>query len=220
MDIVELQLEGGTLSRPRAWERLLYEVIQTTSVEARPRAMQLEPRDPQLFDHPFAVLLGNDGLVGMDDESIAQLARYLQYGGFLFIDDATGVADSAFDASVRQLCARLFPTRPLAALPSDHSLYRAFFLIERPYGRLDLFPWLEGITVGEVAPLVYCRNDLSGALARGLDGRNAFPVLPGGARQRREAIKLGVNLALYALTSNYKKDIAHVRELMADGRLE
>jgi hypothetical protein len=46
------------------------------------------------------------------------------------------------------------------------------------------------------------------------------PCVPGGESQRREAIKLGINLVLYALTSNYKKDQAHVRQLMKEGRLE
>ncbi len=220
VDLAELTLSSGTLSRSAAWVRLLYEVIQTTSVEAFPRTVILEPGDPRLFEHPLAVMVGNDALPPLADEAIAQLARYVQYGGFLLLDDASGVADSAFDTSVRRLCSRLFPTRPLAPLPSDHSLYRAFFLIERPLGRLDLLPYLEGITVGEVTPIVYCRNDLSGALDRGPDGRNAHHVSPGGERQRREAVKLGINLVLYALTSNYKHDMTHVRQLMQDGRIE
>ena len=219
LDVCELVLPPGSVSRSGAWTRLLYEVDQTTSVETRGRTVQLAPDDPALFDHPFAVLVGNGPLDPLPESSVEQLSRFLQYGGFLFVDDASGVADSAFDASVRELCARLFPTRPLSPLPRDHSLYRAFFLIERPVGRLDQVAWLEGVSVGEVTPLVYGRNDLSGALERGADGRDALPVLPGGELQRREAVKLGVNLAMYALTSNYKKDITHVRELTAEGRL-
>ena len=41
-----------------------------------------------------------------------------------------------------------------------------------------------------------------------------------GEDQRREAVKLGINLVLYSLTSNYKHDQAHVAELMREGRLE
>ena len=66
---------------------------------------------------------------------------------------------------------------------------------------------------------MFCPCDLSGALDRGVDGRNTIP-LAGGDRQRREAVKLSINLALYALTSNYKHDIAHVVELMREGRIE
>jgi len=220
LDIAEIQLSEGSLSRSRAWVRLLYEVVQTTSVEANPRTVLLGPDDPLLFDHPFAVLQGNGSFSALPPKAHEQIARYLQYGGFLFIDDTSGVRDSAFDASVRDLCARLFPTRPLAPLPSDHSIFRAFFLIRRPLGRLDLVPYLEGVTLGDVTPLVYCRNDLSGALDRRPDGADAFTVSPNGEDQRREAIKLGINLVMYSLTSNYKKDAAHVRRLMLDGRIE
>ncbi|MEM6928683.1 MAG: DUF4159 domain-containing protein, partial [Myxococcota bacterium] len=80
--------------------------------------------------------------------------------------------------------------------------------------------FLEGVTVGNVTPVIYCRNDLSGALDRRADGRNAFSCVPGGELQRREAIKLGINLLMYSLTANYKKDQAHVRQLMKEGRLE
>jgi hypothetical protein len=192
LDVVELSMGSGSISRPSSWLRLLYEVDQTTSVVTLPRVVELGPDDPALFDHPLAVLVGDDALPELDEASIQQLARYLQYGGFLFIDDCSGVSDSAFDA---------------------------FFLVERPLGRVEVSPWLEGVSVGEVTPLIYCRNDLSGALARGADGRDAFPVVPGGAMQRREAIKLGINLVLYALTSNYKHDMTHVRQLLEDGRI-
>ncbi len=220
LDVVELDLPGGTVARPDAWIRLLYEVQQTTSVECVPRVVRLAPEDPALFDHPFGVLAGNGELPALEDEAAASLTRYLQYGGFLLVDDATGVADSAFDRSVRRLCARLFPTRPLAPLPTDHAVYRSFFLVRRPVGRVDAVPWLEGVTIGEMTPLVYCRNDLSGALERGPDGRDRLAVEPGGAAQRREAVKLGVNLVVYALTSDYKKDATHVRALLREGRIE
>ena len=66
---------------------------------------------------------------------------------------------------------------------------------------------------------MFCPADLSGALDRTPDGRNRTPLV-GGELQRREATKLSINLVLYALTSNYKHDIAHVVELMREGRLE
>jgi hypothetical protein len=220
LDIAQIELSKGTIYRPNAWTRLLFEVQQTTSVEVTPRVVRLSPKDPALFDHPISVLTGDGALPELDDEEAARLSRYLQYGGFLLADDTTGVEGGEFDRSFRAFCARIFPTRPLTPLPADHSIYRSFFLIRRPVGRLDRTPWLEGISAGEMTPLVYCRNDLSGALDRADDGRNRFPVVPGGERQRREAVKLGINLLMYALTSDYKKDIVHERQLMLDGRIE
>lgn len=220
VDVAELMLGPGTLSRPNAWKRLLYEVVQTTSVECEPRAVQVEPDDPTLFAHPFSVVIGDDAFEPINDKGVEQLERYLSYGGFLLFDDTTGSPDNAFDRQVRALVRRLFPTRPLSPLPADHSLFRSFFLLDRPVGRVDVVPYLEGVTVGNLTPLVLMRNDLSGALDRGDDGRAAHAVVPGGERQRREAIKLGINLVMYSLTANYKKDQAHVNQLMREGRLE
>lgn len=220
LDVGEIMLPSATLSRPAAWQRLLFEVIQATSVECNPAAVQLDPQDPELFAHPFCVLIGDGPLPTLSEDAVEQLVRYLNYGGFLLIDDATGIPDGPFARSVRALCRRLFPTRALSPLPSDHSIFRAFFLLDRPVGRVDSSPSLEGVTMGKITPLVFCPNDLSGALDRRPDGRNAHPVTPGGEFQRREATKLGINLVLYSLTSNYKHDTAHVLELLREGRLE
>jgi hypothetical protein len=218
VDVAELDLGG--ITRPNAWKRLLYEVIQTTSVECEPRSVRVKPTDPELFQHPFTVLIGDEAFAQPDEVGLEQISRYLSYGGFLFIDDASGSRNSAFDDSVRELASRLFPTRPLSVLPSDHSLFRTFFLLKKPLGRIDTFKHLEGIIVGNLTPLVYCRNDVSGALDRSPDGRPRHACVPGGERQRREAIKLGINLVMYSLTANYKRDQAHVQQLMREGRLE
>jgi hypothetical protein len=220
LDVAEIALPRGTVSRPEAWSRLLFELIQSTSVEAEPRAVQLAPDDPELFRHPFAVLAGDGAFPGLSDAAVQQLGRYLQYGGFLLIDDTTGERDSAFDASVRALVRRLFPTRPLAPLSTDHSVYRSFFLLREAVGRVALHKRLEGVAQGSMHPLVYCRDDLSGALDRRADGANRNACVPDGESQRREAVKLGVNIVMYALTSNYKQDQAHVDQLMREGRLE
>ncbi len=220
VDIAELSVPGASIHRAAAWQRLLFELIQTTSVEANPSTVQIDPEDPDLFAHPLTVLIGRGALPELSDDAVEQLRRYVSYGGFLFFDDASGSRDGPFAQSVRTLCRRLFPTRPMAPLPGDHSLYRAFFLLDRPVGRVAISEVLEGVTLGPVTPIVYCPNDLSGALHRGEDGRDRFPVVPNGELQRKEAIKLGVNLVMYSLTSNYKHDQAHVLELMRDGKLE
>jgi hypothetical protein len=220
MGVAQLELGSGTLLRPAAWNRLLYEVQLTTSIETASTVVSIGPESPELFSHPFAVLVGDGRLPALSDFAVKKLRDYLTYGGFLFVDDSSGLDASPFDGSVRDLMHQIFPTHPLVPLPSDHSLYRSFFLINRPVGRVNTTPWLEGITLGETTRVIYCRNDLSGALARSPDGRNLYPVTPGGESQRREAVKLGINLMMYALTSNYKKDQAHVRQLMLEGRLE
>ena len=220
LDIAEIQLARGTLSRPEAWTRLLHELLQSTSVEAEPRAVQVAPDDPDLFKHPFAVLVGDEELPRLSEAAQQQLTRYLQSGGFLLIDDASGQPDGPFGRSVRSLATQLFPTRPLSVLASDHSVYRSFFLLREAVGRVARVRTLEGVPQGSMHPLLVCHDDLSGALDRRADGSDRNACVPGGEGQRREAIKLGINLVMYALTSNYKQDQAHVKQLMQEGRLE
>lgn len=220
VDVAEIQLASGTISRPEAWKRLLFETIQTTSVEAEPRVVQLAPDDPALFEHPFAVLCGDGPLPGLSDAARQQLFRYLSYGGFLLVDDASGVLRSEFDTTARRLVADIFPTRPMETLASDHSVYRSFFLLNEATGRMQLTRVLEGVSHVSTHALIYSRNDISGALDRRPDGLDRLPCSPGGEDQRREAVKLAINLLVYALTSNYKQDQAHVNELMREGRIE
>ena len=220
VDVCEVMMDQGTVSRPTAWERMLYKIQSVTSVEVADRVVQIAPEDPELFNHPFAVICGDGALPELTELLVQQLPRYVSYGGFLFIDDTSGNLESTpFDVSVRRMLKRLFPTRPLHPLDADHSLYRSFFFIHHPVGRVNTHRSLEGIKLGEIWPVVYCRNDLSGALEVGSDGLPRYPVIPQGEAQRREGFKLGVNLVLYALTSNYKKDQAHVDELIKEGRL-
>lgn len=219
VDIAELDLGPGSTSRPNAWALLLHEVKKTTSVECTPRATQVTPESAELFEHPFAVLLGDGPFAPLTDKAVQQLAQFLAYGGFLFVDDTTGSDSSGFDRSIRRLMERLFPTRPLSPLPADHSVMRAFFLLHRVPGRVDRHPYLEGVTVGNLCPVVYCRNDISGALDRADDGQWQHACVPGGELQRREAKKVGINLLMYALTANYKNDQAHVKQLMEEDRL-
>lgn len=218
VDVAELDL-GTTVSRPAAWKYLLYEVQNTTSVEVNGKVDLVKPTDPELFEHPFTVVQGSDAFE-LEDVEVEQLSRYLSYGGFLFLDDISGAENSGFDRSVRHLARRLFPTREMAPVPREHSLFRAFFLIDRPLGRLAKHRHLEAVTVGNLAPFVYFRNDLSGALERKQTGQFVRAAVPGGETQRREGLKLGINLMLYSLTANYKRDQAHVMALKRQGVLE
>ncbi|MFM2162292.1 MAG: hypothetical protein RLZZ383_1804 [Pseudomonadota bacterium] len=220
VDVAELDL-GGTLTRPLAWKRVLSDLVQLTSIEARPESVVVSPEDPALFDHPFCVLAGKTAFVEPSALAVKQLEAYVSYGGFLFIDDASGDAapgPDSFDASVRRLLSRMYPRRALAPLSPDHAIYRSFFLLSRVPGRVEVAPRLEGLTLDAHAPVVYSRNDVGGALDTDAVGLPAEPCVPGGEPQRREALKVAVNTFLYALTSDYKLDQAHVRQLLLEKR--
>ena len=60
-------MPGGSISRPEAWSRLLFEIDQTTSIETVSRVPRIAPEDPALFEHPFAALVGDGELEPLSD---------------------------------------------------------------------------------------------------------------------------------------------------------
>jgi hypothetical protein len=150
---------------------------------------------------------------------LESLRRHLTFGGMLLIDSAEGRAGGDFDASVRQLCAELFPPpRPgLVRLPEDHVVMKSFYLIRQVAGRVAASPNLEAAFLGGApgggggrAAIVYSQNDLGGAWTKDQLGNWAYQCYPGGETQREHAFRLGINLVMYAMCLDYKSDQVHV----------
>jgi hypothetical protein len=148
------------------------------------------------------------------DEDLGRLRRHLTMGGMLLLDSAEGRAGGGFDQSVRAMLARLLPSSPLGRLAEDHVLYRSFYLLRVPAGRVLALPYLEAVLIGGRAAVVYSQNDLGGAWARDRYGQWQYDVVPGGELQREQSFRLGVNLAMYALCLDYKSDQVHVPFIM------
>lgn len=211
------QITVGT-APPRATAvlRLLAEVDKRTSIDTEREPALVSLTSPTLHETPFLYLAGDREFPVPPPAAIESLRRFLTFGGFLFIDSAEGTTGGAFDKSVRALCAALYPAPApgLELVPSDHVVYKSFYLLERPVGRLALSPVLEGITRGGRLTVAYAQNDLGGAWAKDNFGNYDFPCEPGGDRQRELAYRMGVNLVMYALCLDYKTDQVHVPFIM------
>jgi hypothetical protein len=134
----------------------------------------------------------------------------LSAGGLLVVDGADARPGAGFDSSVRALIARLFPRTPLQHISPEHVVYKSFYLLRTPVGRVAAVPYLEGIEQDGRLLVVYSQNDLGGAWARDNFGQWEHEVVPGGYEQREMAFRLGINLAMYALCLDYKTDQVHV----------
>lgn len=220
VSVASLILPGLEVNpRPGVIETMLFELARNTSVEVRVESVALKPSDPRLFDHPMLFLMGTQAFNPLSELERSRLEKYLRSGGILFIDDCSGLESSGFDLSVRREVARLFPRNELERIPETHVLYRTFFLLRRIAGRVALSSTLEGISLGEeMTPILYSRNDLTGAFAREPGGGYLYECVPGGDVQRVAAYKLGINLLMYALCLNYKHDLTHVRALLKKKR--
>jgi hypothetical protein len=205
---------GDWNARPNALRRLCWELSERTSVEVFPEARPIDPADRELFHYPFLYFGGDGGFPPPTEEQVGNLRRYLNHGGFMLADANDGSAGEGFDTAFRRELARVLPGAPLARLPSEHVIFKSFYLLDRQGGRLSVRPFLEASVVGGRVSVVYSQNDLAGAWSRDEQGNWEFEVSPGGESQREVAIRTGVNLAMYSLCLDYKEDAVHVPFIM------
>jgi hypothetical protein len=205
--------------RPDGLSRLAWEISKRTSIETSPVVKSIGLADPDLFRYPFAVLSSDQAFPAPAENEIAELRRYLSYGGFLLVDDASATRGGAFEQSARQLVSRIVPGAQLTRVPRDHVLYKSFYLLDGPAGRLSSTPDLLALELGGRLAVLYSGNDLVGALARDSLGTWEFEVTPGGELQREKCVRLGVNVAMYALCLDYKEDQVHIPFIMKRRRI-
>lgn len=214
VDFRAVAYEGGNPEpRPTAARRIAWEIRKRTSVATRLEPTQVRLDDPSVFETPFLYWSGDAAFPELSDAEISGLRRFVEFGGFVLIDDAAP-EQSGFDDSIRRALSRAFPTSPLRKLPDDHTIFRSFYLVDRPVGRVQGPARLETIRRAGRSAVVYSRHDLGGAWARDNLGTWLHSVTPGGERQRETAIRLGVNLVMYALCLDYKDDQVHAPFIM------
>ncbi|PWE16727.1 hypothetical protein DDZ18_11000 [Marinicauda salina] len=198
---------------------LSYEATRRSAVEpAEPRAVDIET-DPILF-YPLVYWPVTEDVEALSDAASEKVEAYLQSGGLIVFDTRDAGASIAREGPHPGL-ARLLESvdvPPLARLPDDHVLGRTFYLLDEYPGRYQGGEvWVEADPDGSsrdgTSGVVIGGADWASAWAIGEDGRPLAPV-EGGPFQRELAIRFGVNLAMYALTGNYKADQVHVPAIL------
>jgi hypothetical protein len=146
------------------------------------------------------------------------LRTYMAHGGTLLFD----IRSRSGDGTVSQLSllrsiAAALDIPPLAPVPAEHVLGRAYYLLPDFPGRRKGPVWIERVRAQNndgVASVIAGGNDWAGAWAMDEYHRPIFPVVPGGERQREQAFRFGINLVMYTLTGNYKADQVHLPAIM------
>jgi hypothetical protein len=184
---------------------------------------------------PFAVTPGRDDLSffpllywpvladapSPDTAAAAALNGFMRQGGIILFDTRDEGSGEGFSPGSRAALRRLtrdLSIPPLAPVPEDHVLKRAFYLLQDLPGRFT------GGTVwvareqdranDSVSPVIIGGHDWAAAWSIDQRGNNPYAVIPGGARQRILAYRFGTNLVMYALTGNYKGDQVHVPAIL------
>ncbi len=199
----------------------LSEILRNrTSVEpADPVGLDLERDEPRLY--PLIYWPVTSTQPALSPRAQAALDRYLRTGGIIFID--TRDQQMSFDRpaggnpDLKRLLAGV-ETPPLVAMPPDHVLSKAFYLLSDMPGRWQGGKlWIEsgnGRVNDGVTTILIGSNDYAGAWAADQRGRGLLPVSPGGETQREMSYRFGVNLVMHALTGNYKDDQVHLPDIM------
>lgn len=218
IDLPQLRYEGRWNPRPGAMRVLARELRLRTRLEP-----VLEPTDvtvstEALFQTPFLYIAGEGELPPLTPAGEEALRRFIDLGGLILFDAADGGTDPGFVRDVKALLGRISPASEVAPVGRDHVLYRSFYIVDTPMGRTRTHDHVLGVQdEGRLRALIM-HNDLGGALAETNDGLPAYPCTPGGNVQREWAVRLGVNILLYATCTDYKADRAHVETLLRSRR--
>ena len=206
----QVRYEGNWHGRPTAPTTILSEVDLRTSVRVSFEPVSVSPAQSRLFRFPFLWLTGDRAFAPWPDQAVRNLRRHLRFGGMLFADDISGREDSAFSRSFGRELNRILPGRDPQRLSSEHALYRSYYYISRPAGLSVRNGFMDAVSIDDRAAVLWSRNDLSGALARSKAGGWRYELKGNEPDGRELAVRLGVNLVVYALSVNYKRDQVHV----------
>jgi hypothetical protein len=184
---------GDWYANPSSLPNLLDEISKRSSVRVSSHPAEVRLTDPDLADHPYLYLTGH-GNISLSDREVEALREHLLDGGFLHADDNYGL-----DASLRRELARVFPEQELTEVPSDHPAYHILYPFPAGLPKIHEHDGLPaqglGIFVeGRLAVYYSYQSDLG-------DGWEDPSVHGDSPELREQAIRMGVNLFLYALTA-------------------
>jgi hypothetical protein len=194
----QIKHEGAWNVESGGASRLLQELRQTTSLRVSLKRVPVQPGQDDLSSFTFLYLSGLDDF-HWDAAAVSTLKRFLDAGGTLLINNGMGL--QTFDTAARRELKKVLPGSTLAALPPAHPVFNSVFqLATAAYtsaaaaARPGLTaPYLEGISLNGDVKVIYSPIDLE----TGWQGLN--PPLAR-AYQPEAALKLGVNIIMYAMT--------------------
>ena len=208
-------------TRTEAGMRGLTEAVSGRSAIEPASPMGINIETDEILFFPLIYWPVTNDAAPLSEQAAERVSNYLQSGGLIVFDtqDANLAATRAgapHPGLARILASVDVPA--LAPVSADHVLTRTFYLLDNFPGRWTGGPvWVEadpdGAARDGASGVVIGSNDWASAWAVNQSG-DALSTVEGGERQREMARRFGVNLAMYALTGNYKADQVHVPALL------
>ncbi|MDP6239267.1 MAG: DUF4159 domain-containing protein [Alphaproteobacteria bacterium] len=199
-------------------------ILRTRTAVKAGRPFGINPGRDELAFYPLIYWPVTDNQVSLSDDALANIDAYLRAGGMILFDtrdqspiDVLGRRIGGQQSKLATILSDL-NVPPLSLVPVDHVLRRSFYLLDEFPGRWRSGElWVEryeGDVNDGVSSIIIGGNDYAGAWALDEDGYPLYQLVPGGQRQRELALRFGVNLAMYALSGNYKADQVHIPAIL------
>ena len=146
-----------------------------------------------IFNYPFLFLTGH-GNVLFSQQEAGNLRKYLEAGGFLFIDD-----DYGLNEYIRTAMKSVFPDKEFIELPFDHPIYHQKYDMPDGLPKIHEHDGLppKGYAIlieGRVAVFYSYESNIS-------DGWDSPDVHHDPPELRKKALEMGANLIQFAFTN-------------------
>lgn len=194
------QYESGDWdSAPLVPANIIDTLARYTTLEVAPQGVVVPLSSPDLHRYPFAFMTGHLP-VRFSGAERANVRRWFERGGFLFVDDHNHDIDGQFHRTAVEEIARTFG--PLRRLPDSHPIYSCFFRFEDgpPTTSHELNGWgdnlvhryLEAVERDGRIGVLYSNKDYSSEWNYHPQSKRLFAV---------DNTRFAVNVIIHALTS-------------------
>ena len=182
----------------------------------------VNPETDNLVYYPFLYWPIDRDTPPLSDKEVTALNGFMASGGTLVLDTQDSgdqfLRDGAAHPGLKRVTEKL-DIPALKELPEDHVINKTFYLINVYPGRwANGKVWVDknqnGVAQDGVSSVIIGSNDWAAAWAEDEDGTPLIELERDIPRQRKMALRFGVNLAMYALAGNYKADQVHSKALI------
>ena len=179
---------------------VLNSLIEYTSLRVDIKERIIALSSPQMLAAPFCYLAGHR-LVQFNVEEKQNFQRYVENGGFVFVDDCNHDIDGMFARSFERQMRDIFGEQALNKIPNDHPLYSSFFNFEGPprtsvelngWGDDLVHNYLKAIEIDGRIAVLYSNKDLGCEWDYDFRNKRWLKV---------DNTRFAVNIVMYAMNS-------------------
>ena len=178
---------------------LLNSLVEYTTIPINYEEKVVELSGNELFLYPFTYLSGHK-LVQFDQQEKVNFKKYIENGGFVFVDDCNHDIDGLFARSFEAQISAIFGPAALKKIPNDHEIYRSFFKFEKgpPTTSFELNGWgddlvhdyLKAVEINGRIGVLYSNKDYGCEWDYDFRNKRFYA---------EDNTKFGVNIILYAM---------------------